>query len=324
MSALFFTSPSAESTLAGPERHWLGTLAAGPAMAAWNLDVGVDSITRCAKILAMIPEVPEGEYGANYLHRNLREAQADRARFDEQAKHWRPGTPMTFRYDTASLHRTVEGLRIRLGAASSHETTFHVAGEDVNAANVLLNTALAAGADPIRLAAKLYGWHHTLIPGKHRAWIADIIDAGLHGAGYRSGMRWDGIAAMLRANNTEPVVTSHSTGHAFPSAYLAGMYPPMPDGVDEDDWTAYDQLPEEVRRAREDAVAAADEAWEELDDREQFWKALTGLLDSRPWCRLTPDTLAGETFGPAITAYDLLAQDRDARIRAAVEQRRTR
>ncbi|WP_047891750.1 hypothetical protein [Micromonospora sp. RV43] len=324
MSVLYFTSPSAESTLAGPERHWLGTLAAGPAMAAWNLNVGVDSIAQCAKILAMIPEVPDGEHGANYLHRNLREAQADRARFDEQAKHWRPGTPMAFRYDTTSLLRLVDGLRFRLGTVSSHETTFHVAGENVNAGNVLLNTALAAGADPIRLAAKLYGWHHIVIPGEHRAWVADIIDAGLSGAGYRSGMRWDDIAAMLRANDTEPVVTSHSTGNAFPSAYLAGMYPSMPDGVDEDDWAAYDQLPEEVRRAREAAVTAADEAWEKLDGWEQFWKALTGLLDRRPWCQLTPDTLAGVMFGPAITAYDLLAQDRDERVRAAIERNASR
>ncbi|MGC4857220.1 hypothetical protein ACLQ24_28600 [Micromonospora sp. DT4] len=61
MSVLFFTSPSAESTLAGPERHWLGTLAAGAALAAWNPDLGVDSIARCARILEVSSPGFDGE-----------------------------------------------------------------------------------------------------------------------------------------------------------------------------------------------------------------------------------------------------------------------
>ncbi|MEV6373259.1 hypothetical protein [Micromonospora musae] len=36
--------------------------------------------------------------------------------------------------------------------------------------------------------------------------MADITGAGLRGAGYRSGMRWDEIDAMLRANDSEPVI----------------------------------------------------------------------------------------------------------------------
>lgn len=318
MSVLYFTSPSQEVSLAGPERHWLGNLVEGPAMAAWDLDRSIDTLAQCAKILAMVPEVSDGPYGENYLHRDLREAQVEDDRLRAQSKDWKPGTPPAWRYNREPLHRLVQALRMRLGVVSFKDTTFHVAGAEVHAANVLLNTALAAGADPIRLAAKLFGWNHIIIDGEHRAWLADIIDAGLRGGGYRTGMRWDEIAAMLLASASEPVVTSHSTGNAFPSAHLAGMYPPLPDGIGEDDWEAYDRLPETVRHAREEAVEAADEQWDELDEREQFDRALAGLRASRPWCQITPDSLAGRTFGPSITAYDLLAADRDERVRAAL------
>ncbi|MDX5461270.1 hypothetical protein [Micromonospora tulbaghiae] len=107
------------------------------------------------------------------------------------------------------------------------------------------------------------------------------------------------------------------------NAYPAAMYPALPEGIAEGDWQAYDRLPDDVRRATEEAVEEADELWGKLDEREQFERALAGLLGSRPWCELTPTTLAGVTFGAAVTAYDLLAQDREERVRAAVERSRT-
>lgn len=80
MSRLYFADASGGVEVAGAERHWLLHLATGPGVAAWDV-TETARLDRCAEILAMVPEVEDGEFGANYLHRDLREAQAEDARF---------------------------------------------------------------------------------------------------------------------------------------------------------------------------------------------------------------------------------------------------
>ena len=64
MSRVYFHTPTAEAALSGAERAGLGHLAAGPGANAWDLDAPFSSET-AARILAMVPEVPDGAYGAN-------------------------------------------------------------------------------------------------------------------------------------------------------------------------------------------------------------------------------------------------------------------
>lgn len=327
MSSLPFASRSAEEHLAGPERHWLLHLAFGPSITAWDLDM-VDNVDRAARILSMVPEVPEGEYGANYLHRYLHAAQEQKRLHAAAWKSQRLGTPTPAnlpRYDPKVPEELIQALRRQLGAVGNLE--FHVAGHVLHHMNVALNTALAAGSDPMRLATKLQGWSHCLIEGPDRAWVADIIDEGLAGGMFRRGtpgvgdMRWEKITAMLRERDDEAVVTSHSTGSSFPSRYIAGLVPPWPvpgDREADDAWQQFDQLPENIREAYQGADAQFEEQWEEMTFDDRWNRALAGLRKRRPWSRLAPETLKVQTFGPAVTAYDLLASDREERVRAAV------
>lgn len=66
MSRVYFHSPAGTAELRGSEREWLNHLASGPAEAAWGLG-GPSGFERAVEILAMVPEVPDGGYGA-YLH----------------------------------------------------------------------------------------------------------------------------------------------------------------------------------------------------------------------------------------------------------------
>lgn len=327
MSALYFTTPTGEVELAGPERHWLLHLAAGPARVAWNLDHADmrTQLDQCERIISLIAERPGPTGEPDYLRDLLRQAQEELEETHRWSRRCRPGQPPPPRsWSDEPIRQLTDALCRRLVGVTADDTVFEVAGTTLRAVNVQANTALAAGADHIKLATKLAAWASCIIDGPHRAWIADLIDTGLAGGGFRDGVGWDKIAAMLRESDTEPVVTSHSTGDGFPSAYLAGMYPPMPDGIGPDDWEAYDRLPAEVRDARDEAIAAADEQWDELDRQEQFTRALAGLRTRRPWCVLTPDTLASVTIGTAVTVYDLLASDRDQRVAAAVRKETAR
>lgn len=320
MSRLYFSSVSGEAELAGPERHWLSHLARQHGAAAW--DLGRSSrLERCQQIMAMIPEPEAGLYGANYLHKYLRAAEAA-----DKALHTEPRG----RYDPEPLHRLVESLAMSISGASVSETEFVVGENKLGCANVVLNTALAVGSDPIRFAAKLAGWDFCLIEGSERSWAAGIIDAGLAGGmfrrslGPRDDMGWPRLAEFLRSNDTDAVVTHHSTGDSFPDQYIADWTAPeLPAdwrpawALDSDKGRAeWDEMdPEKQASTRNDHQS---DQWYELPDSEQWSLALAGLRSSRPWCRLAPDTLGAITFGPGVTIYDLLAPERDERVATAV------
>lgn len=325
MSRLYFASATGGAELAGPERHWLTHLAAGPAAAAWDLDgSGADHLDRCRRIISMIPEARPDGYGSNYLHEYLRKAEAADAAYHRDWLSVQNHVP----YDHRPLNALVSSLRIRVATAQAYDTTFVVAGHTMNAANIMLNTALAAGSNPIRLAAKLSGWDFCLIEGEDRGFIADTIDAGLSGGMFRRGfgdwedMGWGKVATFLREDNTQPVVTHHSTGESFPDRTLADWEPPgLPDGWAPDwadgekgaaEWAA---MPEDEKECtRTDHLS---DQWYELPDAQRWDLALAGLRSQRPWCRLSDEMLAEVYFGPCITAYDLMAPDRDERVTRA-------
>lgn len=325
MSRLYFASSNGEAELAGPERHWLSHLACGPGKAAWDISTS-SGLDRCRQIVPLIPEPEPGQYGANYLHQYLRDAeQADRA-YKQGWVSIREHVP----YNHRPLEMLTRGLELRVATVQASDTEFVLAGVKLGAMNVLLNTALAAGADHIRLAAKLSGWEFCLIEGQDRGWVADLIDTGLRGGGFRTGvgdwedMGWGRVAEFLRSG-IEPVVTHHSTGESFPDQEISTWTPPplpddwAPSWVDDDagraEWAAYE--PDARDEYRREALR---EQWYDLPNDERWAGALEGLRQTRPWCRLSPETLGSVYFGPAITAYDLLAPDREDRVRRAVER----
>jgi hypothetical protein len=317
MSRLHFNSPSGTADLHGSEFAWFRHIALSPASAAWDLDGLGGRLERAQEILAMM----SADTLDGYLHDDLRKAlDADRYGGDV--------------FD--AINRLVMSLRTALRASG---LTFEVAGVRLRSTDVELNTALAAGSDPVRLAAKLNGWaeSHAWVEGPDRAWLAKIIDDGLEAGIFRRGFwyaatadglkdrwsnqGWDEVTAFLRARDDEPVVLSYSVGDSWPNPEVADWAPEVPadwrpdwatDGAGRAEWDAYSD--DERASWRNDYAL---DAWAGLPDTEQWERALAGLRRHRPWARLSPATLAEVYFGIPVTVYDLLASDRDERVRAA-------
>ncbi|MER7331782.1 MULTISPECIES: hypothetical protein [unclassified Micromonospora] len=318
MSRVYFHSPSGDAELRGSERAWLNHVARGPAEAAWNFD-HTDIVDRITHILAMVPEVPDGEFGSNYLHTGLRAAQQEQRANKAAYQEWRPGQPL--RGPVSHEHRRllVRFLRTRL---SVDGVELHVAGVKLHSSNVELNTALVAGSDPVRLAAKIHGWceSHAWVEGPDRAWLAGIIDQGLKAGIYRRAIRhsdepdgelyaqgWEQVQELLRARDDKPIVLSYSVCDQFPNPTtdLASPHRQV------DRWEDYTE-------AEQQAVTDWQERWYEDDNWAAKWdKGMAWLRERRPWARLAPDTLADVAFHLPVTVYDLFAPDRDERVRAA-------
>ncbi len=307
MSRVYFHSPSGEAELRGSERGWLAHVSAGPAIAAWDLNT--DPLPRAVEIVSLMPEPAPGATGANYLHDYMRRAVAqDKANLEEIERDWR-----TAHTDYELVNRFVDALKTAL-RVRGFDLLVPVDGTTVkvSTSNLEANTALVAGSDVIRLAAKIHHWceAHCYVEGPDRDWFAGIIDDGLRCGIYRSGDQgWEGVVEFLRGRDDEPVVLSYSVCAGFPNAETAGYLGEWPQGVERN----WDALTGEQQAERE----RLHEQWYELPREEQWRLAIDRLRLDKPWARLAPDTLASVTFSTPVTVYDLFAADRDDRIRRA-------
>lgn len=318
MSRVYFHSPSGTAELAGAERAWLNHLACGPAESAWDLD-GTYGFERACQILAMVPEVADGKYGANFLHTYLREAQEQDRRNKSLFEGRRPGTPLPGSTNYEPIKRLVSSLKTSLRVQGVDMLV--CGGVRLNSRNVDLNTALVAGSDPIALAAKIHGWceSHAWVEGPDRAWLAGVIEHGIETALYRRGMGWEqpreydsgpGVIPLLRSRDDEPVVMSYSVCDGFPDESVGSWMPPWPDGVPRD-WNKLTVEQQEQRSARQ-------QQWYELTAEQQWEISMDGLRGDYPWARLSADTLREVTFHLPVTAYDLISADREDRLRAVL------
>jgi hypothetical protein len=303
MSRVYFHSPSGTAALAGAERLWLRHLAVASASAAWGLDGAGFGLETAEQIIAMVPEVPEGVTGRHgYLHPYLREAQAAMARRDYSLN-----------------RRLLDALKT---AVSLGDLELNVQGVRLRSVNLDLNTALAAGSDPVALAAKVYGWceSHCWVEGPDRGWLADIIEEGLSSGLYRTGLGWesryadhdegDGVLPLLCARNDEPVVLSYSVTESFPDELVGDWMPPWPDGV-ERDWNALTEAQQEEREARR-------EQFTELPYDEQWGISMRGLRETRSWAQLSADRLRTQFFHLPLTVHDVMRPDRAEHLRSVL------
>jgi hypothetical protein len=331
MSRIYWHSPSGEAELHGSERAWLDHVARGPAVIAWDLGDSSMELERAAQIMAMVPEVPDTEYGANYLHTGLRKAIAEHGANMASLKNSKPPYWGPTSYEERGGH--LQSLRVRL-----RDLNLVVGQYKLHSSNVELNTALKLGSDPVKLAAKISGWceTHCYIEGPDREWAAGIIDEGLDVGIYRRGLwyvdrvhdsltegpraeqpdakfiseGWEDVLTHLRSRDDEPVVLSYSVCDGFPNPEEALDYmPPWPGGVELDYNALTDQQQVEHGRLQEE--------WYDLPSERQWELGMAGLRQNKPWARLAPDTLSTIFFSWPVTVYDLLAPDRDERVAAA-------
>jgi len=145
----------------------------------------------------------------------------------------------------------------------------------------ILNTAMAAGNDVIKLAARIHGQCeiHCWVTGKNRDWLADIIEKGLDINLLRQNEGWSSVVDFLRINNQEPVVCSYSVCEDFPGPHVVKDLSKIPN---------YDKLDSD--------------AFYELDTEKQWALALEGL---NPVLEITPDNWDDYYFGDGTTLFNI-------------------
>lgn len=109
-----------------------------------------------------------------------------------------------------------------------------VNGKRVDTFTLILNTALVAGSDAIKLLARIHGQCeiHAWVDGANRSWLAEIAEIGLEASVLRADEGWEKVIPFLRSSSSEPVVLSYSVTDQFPNAYVAEWH----DEHDGDDW----------------------------------------------------------------------------------------
>lgn len=203
------------------------------------------------------------------------------------------------------------------------------AGRPLSSGDLVANTALAVGSDPMRLLTRLHGQCelHGYVEGPNRAWLADIIQAGLDSGVLRKTLNgrdlgWAGVITLLRDRDDEPVVTSYSVTDWFPNKDVADWRPP--EGTDlapawaaeePEEWAALTE--EEQAEYRDDSEA---DLWSDLPADQRWRLAVDGLRRSNRTMLLEfkPDDWATFRFGHGLTAFDLYEPDWRDRITAAL------
>jgi hypothetical protein len=285
MSRIYFHSPHGEAKLHGSERAWLGALCRRVAEGLFNLNGLSETRKRLTELLH-----------SQHLNRIGR------------------GGSMDPFLDNARWQQSMQAM---LGGMFDPE--FAWKGHDIDAFTVVLNTACKVGNDSIRLAARIHGQCeiHGYVEGINRAWLADLMQAGLDAGLYRRqhpaqpefGQGWEEVMVLLRARDDEPVVMSYSVCDQFPNREVADWTPKVPDDWRPeyaDGWDEYTE--DEKESARKDAP---DELWYALPDDEKWQLAMAGLRRrAESWgLELKPGNWSTFTFQHGLTALDFLAND---------------
>lgn len=296
MSRLYWHTRTWAAELQGSEYAWLRHLAQLQARAAWQLsDILTFEEDRVVKLLGWI-----GDDERNYVH----------TRFDEYLVASKSETPGAGRVTSQLWRRLIDDLVTYLGVTGYWLT---IDGHRVHTHDVGYNAALACGSRPIQLAAKLagYGEVHCYVEARNFGWLADVIQEGLDKALYRATLPyrgadnvvidvlpqgWEQVLELLNHPDDSPAVLSYSVTDSFPNPEVADF------DADDDDVDVESNL----------------DRWYRLSSEERWNLGVAGLR-RRPWLELSPTTLDGSYFGPAVTPFDLWAPDAEKRVRRACE-----
>ncbi|MFF3884072.1 hypothetical protein [Streptomyces sp. NPDC001914] len=272
MSRVYFHSPSGDAELRGSERAWLSGLVN-------DLAIGILALHDPSRVDRLISLAAPGHYIALHADRNpngMRLETAYRLAFLH-------GDPYT---DALVQHR----------------------GRPVDTFTLGLNTAMLLGNDQIRLAARLHAQCelHTWVDGPNRAWLADVMEAGLESGIYRRGIQyvpdpardrdepqwvsqgWEDVITLLRARDDEPVVASFSVTEQFPN----------PGRM----WQEFGE---------------SGDGWYELSAADQWQFAMDWLRQAPGNLELKPDD-DPYRFGHGLTIHDLFAHDWEDRLDRAL------
>ncbi|HEY2088339.1 MAG TPA: hypothetical protein VGH54_20265 [Mycobacterium sp.] len=290
MSRVYFHSPSGEAELWGGERAHLSGLCN-------RVTLGLLNVRHNGERIAEFIDVSgEGSYLARPEPR-----------------------------DFAAYSRWVTSVETAITVGMN--SAFAWKGRPLSMFTLELNTALRAGGNPLKLAARIHGQCeiHGWCEGTDRAWLAGIIDEGLESGvlrqntGYPNRSEdWEGVARFLRERDDEPVVLSYSVTDGFPNRYEAGWEPPP--GTDlRPSWWSADEWAKLSEEEREDYHSEArDELWGELPSAAQWRIAMDALRAKSGGLRLDPAKWDGFTFGHELSAFDLLAPDYAERLDRAL------
>lgn len=311
MAQMIFHTQDGEAILKACEREHLAHLARLIPANVWD----ITNLSRCDQIMALIPR----ERGTEYLH-----TMHDQVKAAHLDQHMSAIHAATNGGVVAALNnRMVTSISLALRATGNGVPLLVpiTPPARLRSLEVEFNTTLAAGNDILRLATKLYGWaaSHTWIAEEHREWAADLIQSGLDQGIYRAGLwstdqrnqrvwldtGWADVIALLRGG-PGPVVLSTSTDDPFPNPDLETWMSVLPDDVTH---TAEQRRTVRQRRYEE---------WGQLTNA-QCWEAgMAYLTEYVPYLQLSPNNLATNTFGPAVTVFDLLSAERHDNIRRVV------
>jgi hypothetical protein len=254
MSRIYFHSQEGAVEVKGVERAWFGLLAGRFSLGILGLDYWSDGAESPHPIRAFLR--PE-----SYLNHSS--------------------------YQGTGFVRALE-TALQVG----FDRSLVVHGEPLDCFLMHLNTLMAVGNDPLRLAARLHGQCeiHAWVAGANRDWLAGIVLEGLRRGVFRPRMGWEEVVAFLRLNAALPVVTSYSVCEQFPnqSVGMRGGFV-RPTAVDEETGEAVPDY----------------DAWYELPLGRQWAYALAGLSDE-PSLEMRPDDWVDYHFGENFTALSLL------------------
>ena len=286
MSRIYFHSPSGTAEVAGSEQHHVWKLVYDRAIGMLNINDRADT----DRLLRLLP--PDH-------HMRI---------IDRSREGWLPTW------------------------ANFFHTSWRVAGEDfvwqgqpLDPMSISLNTALETGSDSWRLVARMAAQNeiHGWVDGPNRAWLADLIDEALAAGLLRHDLKgssqgWEGVTALLRSHDDEPVVTSYSVCDSFPNPGTVDFPPPMPDGWTPD-WVRHgDKRGEWEARDEGDRAEVwrefADEAWYEQSETEQWAWAMQWLRNDPGRLEWRPEDWTGYHFGNGLTVFDLNAVDWERRL----------
>jgi hypothetical protein len=198
-----------------------------------------------------------------------------------------------------SSHYLAEPYGSYLSWSRDFQASFHcedrilsIDGKTFNGFDMILNTALEAGSDSMKLAAAIHGQCeiNAFVRGKNRAWMADIIERDNANI-FRPGRGWEDVIKLLRESGEDTVFMSYSvTGSIIGNLFDHWFKDTIEErNLDATDWEVYSLLENE---------------WEAMGEVKHWELAEEWADDMQPYgFEISPERFASDfVFGDGMNA----------------------